>query len=169
MGHEVQIFSFSLQYPGFLFPGTTQYTTDPSPKDLTIQTVINSIWPLNWIRIGWTLRRLRPDFIIARYWLPFMGPCLGTILRIAKGNGHTRTMALVDNAIPHEKRPGDVLFTRYFLTTVDGFVVMSHSVKKDILGLTPDKPVLFNPHPVYDNYGPPVSKMEAPTTAPSAS
>ena len=161
MGHEVLIFSFSLQYPGFLFPGTTQYTSDPEPSDLEIRTIINSVWPLNWIRVGRTLKNLGPDIIIARYWLPFMGPCLGTILKIAKRNGHTHTMALVDNAIPHEKRPGDLLFTRYFLAGVDGFVVMSHSVKQDILNLSPDKPVLFNPHPIYDNYGPPVDKEEA--------
>ena len=161
MGHHVQIYSFSLQYPGFLFPGTTQYTSDPPPADLEIHTTVNSVWPLNWIKVGRTLKKMRPDLIIARYWLPFMGPCLGTILRIARGNGHTRTMALVDNAVPHEKRLGDLLFTRYFLAQADGFVVMSEAVRQDIQQLAPGKPVRFNPHPIYDNYGELVPKEEA--------
>ncbi len=160
-GYEVTIYSFRLQYPGFLFPGTTQYTDDPAPNDLRIKTVVNSIWPINWIRVGLELRKLRPDAVICRYWLPFMGPCLGTILRLARSNGHTKTLALVDNAIPHEKRPGDIPFTRYFLGSVDGFVTMSKAVEADIRRFTADKPILFNPHPIYDNYGPIVDKGHA--------
>lgn len=83
-GHDVEIYTFSLQYFGFLFPGQTQFSDSPKPKDLSIKVSVNSINPFNWIKIGRELKRLKPDYIIARYWLPFMAPCLGTILRIAK-------------------------------------------------------------------------------------
>src|SRR5215213_1778535 len=83
-GHDCSIYSFSLQYPSFLFPGTTQYSSDPAPTDLKIVTAINSINPFNWLRIGNRLRNLRPDIIVVRYWLPLMGPALGTILRTVK-------------------------------------------------------------------------------------
>src|ERR1043165_5659356 len=82
-GHNAVIYSFSLQYPSFLFPGTTQYTDEPAPAGLTIHTVINSVNPLNWIKIGRRIKQEKYDLIIVRYWLPFMGPCLGTILRSA--------------------------------------------------------------------------------------
>jgi D-inositol-3-phosphate glycosyltransferase len=156
-GYEVIIYSFSLQYPGFLFPGTTQFSSDPAPPGLTIRTCINSVNPLNWLKIGLELRRLHPDLIVPRYWLPFMGPCLGSILRLAKGNGHTKVVAIADNVLPHEKRPGDRLFTRWFINACDAFVVMSQSVLDDLRLFTQKPPkgqaAACIPHPIYDNYG----------------
>lgn len=161
-GYQVRIFSFSLQYPGFLFPGKTQFTSDPAPGDLEIYSLINSVNPFNWWLVGRRLRRECPDLIVVRYWLPFMGPCLGTILRLARSNGHTRVIALADNIIPHEKRPGDRLFTRYFCGAVDGFVAMSKSVLEDIAHFAhKGQPSAFVPHPLYDNYGQAVSRSEA--------
>lgn len=151
-GYEVIIYSFSLQYPSFLFPGTTQFSIDPAPIGLNIRTCVNSVNPFNWLKIGLELRRLRPDLIVPRYWLPFMGPCLGSILRLARGNGHTKVVAIADNVLPHEKRPGDRLFTRWFIGACDAFVVMSKSVLDDLHIFT-QKPAAVIPHPVYDNYG----------------
>ncbi len=88
-GHTVIIYTFSLQYPGFLFPGTTQLSEEAPPPGLNIKVVINSINPFNWFKVGNLIRKAKPDIIVVRYWLPFMGPCLGTILRIAKRNKHS--------------------------------------------------------------------------------
>ena len=160
-GYETSIYSFSLQYPGFLFPGTTQYTTDAAPEDLDIHTRINSVNPFNWIGVGRELKKQRPDLIIVRYWLPFMGPCLGTILRIVKRNHHTRVVCIADNILPHEKRIGDRWFTRYFLHPVDGFITMSEKVMNDLQSFTKDKPAKQVFHPLYDNFGEKISKAEA--------
>ncbi len=105
-GNEVTIYTFSLQYPGFLFPGTTQYSSEPAPSDIAIKVCINSINPINWLRVGNELKNLKPDLIVVRYWLPFMGPCLGTILRRVKKNRHTKVVCIADNVIPHEHRTG---------------------------------------------------------------
>lgn len=157
-GHKVVIYSFSLQYPSFLFPGTTQYTTEPAPAHLEIRTVINSVNPLNWLKYGRKMRREHYDLVLVKYWLPFMGPCLGTILRQVKKNKHTQVACIVDNIIPHEKRPGDTAFTNYFIKPVDAFVAMSKDVLKDVKTFT-SKPAAFSPHPLYD-YGTPVSRTE---------
>lgn len=50
-GHDIRLWSFSLQYPSFLFPGKTQFSSSPAPQDLVIESVINSVNPMNWI--GW--------------------------------------------------------------------------------------------------------------------
>ena len=160
-GHQVTIYTFSLQYPGFLFPGTTQFSTEPAPADLPIEVCINSVDPLNWIRVGRKLKNLQPDLIIVRYWLPFMGPCLGSILRIAKQNKHTKIVCIADNIIPHEKRPGDILFTKYFVQPIDAFITMSDKVLADLQQFAADKPATFVAHPLYDNFGEKVSKEEA--------
>lgn len=159
-GHQCSIVSFSLQYPSFLFPGTTQYSSDPAPDDVTIHTLINSINPLNWISVGKKIKRWNPDLIVVRYWLPFMGPALGTILRQVKTNKHTRIVCIADNVIPHEKRPGDIPFTKYFLKSTDAFVTMSEKVLSDLRKFT-NKPAQLVQHPLYDNFGEPISKQEA--------
>ena len=115
LGHTVSIYTFSLQYPGFLFPGTTQFSTEPAPANLDIHVRINSVNPLNWLSVGIELKKKKPDLIIVRYWLPFMGPCLGSILRIVKQNKHTKIVCIADNIIPHEKRAADIPFTKYFI------------------------------------------------------
>lgn len=160
-GHSCEIYSFSLQYPGFLFPGTTQYSSEPAPGGLVIHSAINSVNPINWIRVGNRLRRLKPDLIIVRFWLPFMGPALGTILRRVKKNRHTRVLCIADNIIPHEKRPGDKLFTRYFLKPCDAFITMSRKVMDDLVAFGNNKPARQVTHPLYDNFGEPVAKQDA--------
>lgn len=159
-GHECSIVSFSLQYPSFLFPGTTQYSSDPQPVDITIHTLINSVNPLNWVSVGNKLRRWKPDLIVVRYWLPFMGPALGTILRVVRRNKHTKIVCIADNVIPHEKRIGDISFTKYFLQTPHAFVTMSEKVLSDLRKFT-DKPAQLVQHPLYDNFGEPISKEKA--------
>ena len=160
-GYDCVIYSFSLQYPGFLFPGTTQYSTDPPPEGLTILSRINSINPFNWLRVGRELKKKRPDIIVVRYWLPLMGPALGTILRRVRKNRHTRIVAITDNVIPHEKRPGDRSFTRYFLNACDAFITMSEKVMKDLRIFQPTRPARQVIHPLYDNFGDPIPRDEA--------
>ncbi|MBK9103766.1 MAG: glycosyltransferase [Saprospiraceae bacterium] len=157
-GDTCVIYSFSLQYPGFLFPGTSQYTDEPAPEGLTIHTIINSVNPLNWLKVGKRIAMDRPDIILVRYWIPFMGPALGTILRLVRANKHTRIIGLADNIIPHEKRPGDSMFTKYFIGSCHAFITMSEKVMADLRSLEKVKPARLVAHPLYDNFGEAVPK-----------
>ena len=161
-GHEVEVVTFTLQYPSFLFPGKTQYSSEPTPEGLKITRMLNAINPLSWLRTGLYIRRQRPDLVITKFWLPFMAPALGTTLRIAKRKG-IRRIAILDNLIPHEKRPGDRLFAKYFVGSVDGMVAMSKSVLADADLFDPKhkKPRMFCPHPLYDHYGEALTRKEA--------
>ncbi len=162
-GYDCSIWSFSLQYPSFLFPGTTQYSSEPAPQGIRIFSKINSVNPFNWIKVGNELKELKPDIIVVRYWLPVMGPALGTILRRVRKNKHTKIIAITDNILPHEKRPGDSAFTRYFLKSCDAFITMSEKVMNDLRQFETSKPAKQVLHPLYDNFGDPVSKQEART------
>ena len=160
-GFSCTIYSFSLQYPSFIFPGTTQYSSEPPPAGINIQTKINSINPANWLIVGKELRILQPDILIVRFWLPFMGPALGTILRIVNKNKHTKIIAITDNIIPHEKRVGDTMLTRYFLKSCHAFITMSEKVMRDLKSFFPNAPAKQVLHPLYDNFGEKVSKEES--------
>jgi D-inositol-3-phosphate glycosyltransferase len=157
-GHSVVIYTFSLQYPDFLFPGTTQYSDQPAPDDLYIHVRVNSI---NWLSVGREIKKLNADLLIIKYWLPFMAPCLGTIARIVRGNKKTKVVSVIDNIIPHEKRIGDFALSKYFVNSVDGFIAQSRSVLEDLNKFDASKPKIFSPHPLYDNFGPIVNKAEA--------
>lgn len=160
-GHDTQIFSFSLQYPSLLFPGKTQFDNGNPPSDLKIITKINSINPFNWRNVANEICNENPDLLIVRYWLPFMAPCLGTIVKKVKKNSKAKIIAITDNVIPHEKRMGDNTLTKYFVKQCDAFIAMSKSVLDDLKFFTDNPNTAFLPHPIYDIFGEKISKQEA--------
>ena len=160
-GHDCSICSFSLQYPRIFFPGKTQYSDEPAPKEIIIRSLINSINPFNWLKVGNILKNEKPDLIVVRYWIPFMGPALGTILRQVRKNNHTKIICIADNVIPHEHHPGDRTFTRYFLKSCDAFITMSDKVMEDLRWFEKTKSATVVQHPLYDNFGEALSKDEA--------
>lgn len=161
LGHEIHIETFTTQYPSFLFPGKTQFSSSSAPSDIKINRSFSSINPITWLKLGRRLRREKPDLVLFKFWLPFMGPAFGFIARLIKRNNHTRVITILDNVIPHEPRIGDVLFTKYYLKSSDAFVAMSSAVFNDLKKFNKDKPRIINPHPLFDNFGEPVTKQEA--------
>ncbi|MBN2807395.1 MAG: glycosyltransferase [Prolixibacteraceae bacterium] len=160
-GHQVEMINFSLQYPSFLFPGKTQFTTTQAPPQLVIKRMINAINPFNWLITGWKLRKQKPDLVLVRFWLPMMGPSTGTICKLIRSNKHSKIIAIVDNLIPHEKRPGDALFTRYFVNQTHGLIALSDCVYQDLDLFRKNRPKKLTPHPIYDHYGEILPKQAA--------
>ncbi len=160
-GDDVEIYTFSLQYPGILFPGKTQYSSEPAPKDLKIRVKINTVNPLTWFKTGNEIRKKNPDLVIIKFWIPFVAPSLGKIARLIKKNGHSKVISIIDNIIPHEKRPGDKQLASYWVNSVDGFVTMSRAVLDDLNLFDKHKPKKYCPHPLYDHYGDITDKTEA--------
>ncbi|MBQ7997324.1 MAG: glycosyltransferase [Paludibacteraceae bacterium] len=170
-GHEVEVWTFTLQYPSFLFPGKTQYSTEEAPAGLTIRRTLNSCNPFNWLRVGRQLRKAAPDMLICCYWMAFFAPAYGLISRIVRRNGKTKAIALVHNMMPHEPSILDKLFAPYFVKSQDGFVALSESVVKDIEKVETkisnvnsqlsNRPKVSSPHPIYDHYGERMPKEEA--------
>ena len=159
-GHEVRIYTFTVQYPSLLFPGKTQYVSTPAPDDLHIERVMNTVNPLNWLSLGVRLKRERPDMVVMKYWTPFMAPCFGTIARIARSNGVTKVICQIDNVEPHEHHIIDRPCNRYYLGAVDGFVYMSEQVHGELRAYT-SAPALFSPHPMFENFGEVAERDEA--------
>ncbi len=160
-GHEVTMYTFTLQYPNFLFPGKTQFSSEAAPKGLKIIPCINSINPFNWITVGRKIRKEKFDSVVFCYWMSFIAPCFGTIARCLQKK-KTKRIALVHNMIPHEKSILDILFPKYFVRAMDGFTAMSDVVKEDITKLgAAQKPIIVTPHPLYDHFGAIMPREEA--------
>lgn len=160
-GHEVEIFTFSLQYPSFLFPGKTQFSSEEAPTDLKIHRTINSVNPLSWLLTGRKIKKLNADKVIFCYWMAFIAPCFGTIACLAR-SPKTEIIALIHNMIPHEPTILDKLFPKYFVNAMDGFVAMADSVIEDVKHFDANsKPKIVSPHPIYDHYGALLDKKDA--------
>jgi glycosyltransferase involved in cell wall biosynthesis len=160
-GYEVVVYTFTLQYPSFLFPGKTQYSDEPPPTGLNIKKSVNSINPFNWQKAGRKIRAEKPDMVIFAYWMPFMSPCFGAIARVVKKDKNIKCVGLMHNMIPHEKHFYDTTLTKYFIKPIDAFIAMSQSVHDDIERFCPNKPKMLSPHPLYDNFGEKIPRKEA--------
>ena len=161
-GVDIEVVTFKLQYPSFLFPGKTQYSDAKAPEDFPIERKINSINSLNWIKVGKEIRKKNPDLVIFTYWMSFFAPCFSKIAKVVKRNGHTKCIGLIHNMIPHEKSVLDKIFAPRFVKTMDAFVALSKAVLDDVASLDKqNKPKCFVPHPLYDHYGEIVSRDEA--------
>ncbi len=167
--HDVHLVSFTRQYPSIFFPGKTQYDTSDDPVRYDAKAMVDSVGPWTWEKTARHLSSLeRPlDGLIFKYWMPFFAPAFGTIARrvksLTKGRGGAgpRVVAILDNLIPHERRPFDLALTRYFTGAVDAYVAMSASVRDDLMRHRPDASCELVLHPVYNSFGDPVPKDEA--------
>jgi glycosyltransferase involved in cell wall biosynthesis len=158
---EVEIKTFTLQYPSILFPGKTQFSSSENLNNFPIERCVNSINPLNWIKVGRKIKRENPDIVIIKYWMPFMSPCFGTMARLIKSNKKTKIIAIADNIIPHERRFFDSWLTKYFVGCVDAWIAMSQSVFDDIKTFDKTTPCKLCFHPIFDNFGEKIDKATA--------
>ena len=150
---DIRAYNFSVQYPDFLFPGQTQFVTGADNADpIPSRRLLNSVSPLSWFKTAAAIRRSKPDFLLTAFWMPFFAPSMGTVAARVRTAG-IPVISLLNNVIPHEKRPGDLALMRYFLKHNDGFITMSNAVTADLQRLRPEARVLMRPHPVYSHFG----------------
>lgn len=158
--HTVKLVNFSLQYPSFLFPGTTQYVNSEDKADaLASSRILNAINPLSYFKTAREIIAYKPDLLIIGYWMPFMGPCLGYVSgKLAK---KTKVITIVHNAVPHEQSKLDRVLSNYFFKRTQHVIALSEAVKKDINHAYPSVKVDVIPHPSYTHFGNPIEKEQA--------
>lgn len=158
--HDVKAFNFKRQYPEFLFPGKTQYVTEDDEAAAVESTpVLDTANPLTYIKTARTIAEWNPDLLLTRYWMPYFAPSLGYVARRLKGR--CKTVAVLDNVIPHERHFFDTALTRYFLGGFRGFITMSGSVSRELAEIRPGAVFRMLPHPLYSHFGEKLSREEA--------
>jgi glycosyltransferase involved in cell wall biosynthesis len=160
-GHQVDVVSFRRQYPELLFPGKTQFETEGRSDAVTGPRLIDTINPLSWLQAARYLQRQQPDAVVFQYWMPFFAPAYGVVARMLRWGG-IPSLAVVHNALPHERHVGDAWLSRFFLQAAAGFVVMSDAVRDELRPLRrPEATVHQIEHPVYERFGDAVPQDEA--------
>lgn len=156
---KCEVYSFKKLYPKILFPGKTQYAKEKKLNpNLLVHSKINSTNIFNWIKVGFEIRKKKPDVLLFRYWTPFLSLCYSLITLIVKTNRSTKIITLVDNFYPHERFFGDKLFSYIFIHLMEGCIVMSLSVMSEILTVRKKIDIEYCPHPLFDDYGEIISK-----------
>ena len=147
---EIKAYNFKRQYPSLLFPGKTQLvdTKDPNPG-IDAPALLDSINPLSFFSTAKIIRQQKPNVVLTSYWMPFFAPSLGNTIHKIKA----KKISILHNVIPHEKRKSDDILNRYYLKKNDGFIVLSDTVKNQLLHYLPNANYLQTPHPVYNHFG----------------
>jgi D-inositol-3-phosphate glycosyltransferase len=154
-GHEVHFVSFIKQFPEWLFPGKTQLEKSEHVIDVKPVARFAPLGILSWGRTAREIAKHNPDLVIFKWWMPFFGPGYWAVARWIRKHTNARVLFIIDNAIPHESRPGDKFFTSLAFSKVDYFVAQSRAVEKDMFTWFPDLKrdhVKMCPHPIYDCY-----------------
>ena len=155
---DTRAYSFSRQYPDFLFPGKTQYVTpEDEATPVHASALLDTMNPLTYGKTARAIRSWGADLLVMKYWMSWFAPSLGYVARHAG----CKSIAILDNVIPHEPHWFDKPLTRYFLKGCSGFVSMSGSVEEDLLRLRPDAPHILLPHPLYSHFGEKLPRQEA--------
>ncbi len=148
---EVRGYTFTLQYPDFLFPGESQKDPDAPRPRFPVEATLSTIDPLSWRRTAAALEKFAPGAVILKWWLPQFGPAFAGSVAALRKRG-TRVVLVCDNLIPHEGRLFDRQLTRWMLKHSDGYLVMSKSVERDLEAMKPGAPRRHVPHPLYAQF-----------------
>lgn len=158
--HVVKAFNFKRQYPGFLFPGKTQYVTaDDEAVPVESVSLLDTANPFTYHSTYREIRDWKPDVLIVRYWMSYFAPSLGYITR--KMKKHCKVISILDNVVPHEQHFFDTPLTRYFLKGSTGCVTLCDAVSKDLLRISPDARYTVIQHPLYSHFGEKKDRTEA--------
>ncbi len=159
--HQIKAFTFSRQYPKFLFPGTSQYVLDTDiKKNIFTEKVLDSINPFTFGKTARLISEYMPELVLISYWMPFFAPSLGRVAKKLKKK-NIKVISILHNVIPHEPRIGDKALTKYFLNRISGAIVLNEKSKNDLLSLKPDIKYTVQSHPLYDHYGEKIDQNEA--------
>ncbi|MFI5370085.1 MAG: glycosyltransferase [Candidatus Eisenbacteria bacterium] len=148
---DVRGITFTRQYPGFLFPGESQRDPSAPPPRFPVEARLDSIGPWSWPSTTRVLESFAPGLVVLKWWLPFFGPAFASVVTPLRRRG-TRVALVCDNLVPHERRPGDGVFTRWMMRESDGYLVMSASVEHDLDRLKPGAPRRRVKHPFYAQF-----------------
>lgn len=133
-----------------LFPGESDRAHDTeSPRDLDVDSRIDSLNPGSWILAARTIRRFRPDVVLAPGWTFFLAPCFAFILASLRRRG-IKVIAVVHNPADHDATPLRTWLTRLQLWQADAYITHTHELARRITSLIPGARVRVHPHPVFD-------------------
>jgi glycosyltransferase involved in cell wall biosynthesis len=160
-GHLTRLYSFTRQYPRWLFPGKTD--KDPSQVKLQVdcEYVLDPINPFTWWRLYRKIRADAPDLLVLQWWVPYWTPCLTMLSRWIKRQTKIPIVYICHNVVPHEG--GGILDRRLAMTALrqgDAFVVHSEQDLHRLRAMLPRAVITRTQHPTYQELAAPTPEEQ---------
>lgn len=149
--HQVVFYSYSRQYPQWIFPGSTK--PDPSTSVLTEECdkTIDPFNPLTWLQTARLIVAEKPDVLLLQWWTPFWFPLLLTISLAARRAG-IPILYICHQMIEPDSSKVELLVARPALRLGNAFIVVSQNDLATVQQLVGDKPIRLGHHPLYDGF-----------------
>lgn len=150
---DVKIFNYTLLYPDFLFPGTTQYDESKTTSiEVPNERLVNSISPFNWVKTAERIKAEKADLVVFDWWQPFFGLCHYTISLLLKKQYRGKILFITENFISHESRFIDSFLTKLGLRNADSFLTLSDVVARDLQKIAHGRKIYRSSLPPFDCY-----------------
>ena len=137
--HDVRFYTFSRQYPQWLFPGKTDRD---SSRDVAIrepaEAVLDGLNPFSWRRAARRIVAFGPDLVIIPWWTSFFALPFRTVARAVRKRTSTPVLFICHNVVEHERRLYGTAPTRLALREGHIFIVHSEEERTNLLKLLPD-------------------------------
>jgi len=149
-GHQVPFYSFTRQYPRWLFPGKTDKDPSAAPLQAECEYLLDPINPITWLKLYRRVRADNPDLLLLQWWVPYWTPCLTTVAGLVKRNTGIKIVFVCHNVVPHDG--GGFLDRRLTLTVLrrgDAMIVHSEQDRYRLLALMPGARVVKGALPTY--------------------
>lgn len=136
-GHDVDLVSWSAQYPAALYPGVQRVTTPEIPVFPATRYTLAWYRPDSWWRLGRSLRGREGQALVLVLVTPVQIPAYLAIIAALgrrKGRPGPTVGVICHNVLPHEPRRGDRALTRALLRRAD--FAITHSREEESLART---------------------------------
>lgn len=147
-------FSFSRQYPQWLYPGDGDL--DPSCEghvEPGVRYTIDSINPLTWWKTARSIAQLAPALVVFHWWTAFWAPCFVAMIGLLRRRG-IRVALICHNLADHDANGLKAAVSRHVIGMADAYLVHSTKHAEVLKRDWPGKPVMQHPIPVYGHYPP---------------
>ena len=153
--HRVRIYSFRKLYPRLLFPGSSELDRSPSAWRVPSTRLLRPLSPRSWAATARRVAAWEPDLLVCQWWHPFFAPAYADLIRRVRKRSAAVILFVCHNVFPHERMGSRLLETmlvRMAFRRVDGFLVQSHGLARQVRELRPAAPVGKIHHPAYSFY-----------------
>jgi len=164
--HNVRFFSYSRQYPHWLYPGNTDL--DPSHSLLTREApsvTFDALNPLAWLRLAREVKASSSQLVILQWSTAYWTPFYWLFLKSLGTSSQPKSVFICHNVMEHEPSRIKSAISRRVLNRADFFITHSQWDRDNLerwLGPSRAGAIRVCPHPTYEHLTQPVlGKAEA--------
>lgn len=153
--HKVRIYSFRKLYPRLLFPGSSELDRSPSALRVPSERLLRPLAPGSWAATARRVAAWGPGLVVFQWWHPFFAPAYAGLIRRLRKRAAPVILFLCHNVFPHERmgsRHFETMLVKMAFRRVDGFLVQSEELARQVREFRPEAPVRQVRHPAYSFY-----------------